>query len=110
MTDRTLGIIYALKKSKKPWFLTVAKYMSRETGIPIYEYDEPTLNSIMKNVFVSYVKTCDRPETVVSDLLYNLGNKESSIGSIIANVLINQPVKDSFGNYLNGFRQYKESD
>lgn len=59
MTDRTLGIIYALKRSNHDGFRAVAEYISRETGDRIEDYSFGDLCSIVRTAYKDYISGCD---------------------------------------------------
>lgn len=104
MTDTTLGIIYAMKRSSENWDKAVAEYMANYSGSPIEDYSETVLNRIMKNAFVDYVETCDKPHIVIYELLHSLDtNGWYSLGHHLANILILEQVKDG-DRFVNGFR------
>lgn len=108
MTDRTLGIIKAIKQRGKVWNRAVAEYISERTGTPIEDYTEYDLNIILKEAFLDYIATCDNPafevETLIN-LMTSFG--DSSLGCHLANILGMTQVRDKDDNYVNGFRKIK---
>ena len=108
MKDVTNGLIYAIKRSGKPWNQAVAKYMSNYSGSPIEEYTETVINLILKQAFVDYIETCDDPEREVSDLLdFIQCDGSHSLGYYLAMVLGNTQVRDG-DRFVNGFSECKE--
>ena len=114
MTDRSLEIIYAMKKSTKPWEEAITKLRAKETGDPGHIATQFELYEVIKEVFTDYISTCDHPENVVRDLLRHV-ESNGSCGMVhhMAMVLRLQRVKDrdmSTGNYyyINGFRDLIE--
>ena len=109
MNDKTLGIIYAIKKSNKSWDKAVAKFMSKYSGSPEDEYADHHLNAILKDAFADYMATCDSPyyETrILLDMMDSTGFY--SLGHYLATTLMLTRVKDDYGNYINGFREMKK--
>ncbi len=104
MTDKTLGIIYAIKRSEKEWNHAVADWMADYSGSPVEEYTETQINKILKEAFVDYISTCNRPDREVYDLLDYIDNNGSySLGHCIAIVFELAQVKDG-NKFVNGFR------
>jgi hypothetical protein len=105
MTDHTIRIINAIKRSGKVWNQAVAEYMSEYSGCPIEEYTETKLNRILKEAFLDYLATCDNPSMEVCDLFDFMDNHGSeSLGHHIADVLGMTQVRDG-NEYVNGFRE-----
>ncbi len=104
VTDKTIGIIYAIKRSGKVWNQAVAEWMADYSGSSVEEYTETALNNIMKEAFGDYISSCDNPEREVRDLLDMIGRNGSySIGHHLANVLAITQVKEG-ERFVNGFR------
>ena len=103
MTDLSLGIIYAIKQSGKPWNQAVAEYMSNYSGSPIEDYTETKLNQILKSTFLDYISTCDKPNEDVETLFEMMKAEYHSLGYYIAHTLAMTIVKND-GKYVNGFR------
>lgn len=104
MTDKTLGIIYAIKRSGKVWNQAVADWMSDYSGSPVEEYTETVINKILKEAFADYISTCDHPDREVYDLLDYISNNGSySLGHCISIVFELAQVK-SKDKFVNGFR------
>jgi len=98
MTDRTLGIIKAIKQSGKVWNRAVAEYMSELTGSPIEEYTETCVNQILQSAFLDYIGTCDHPAwevQILFDLLERHGT--ASLGHHLAHILGIAQVRDHNG-------------
>jgi hypothetical protein len=105
MTDKTIGIIYAIKRSGKIWNQAVAEWMSNYSGSPVEKYTETLLNKILKEAFIDYMSTCDKPGMEVSDFLDLIENNGSySLGHHIANKLGMTQVKEG-NKFVNGFRE-----
>lgn len=104
MTDQTVGIIYAIKRSGKVWDQAVKEYMASYSGSPIEVYTETELNRILKLAFVDYIETCDKPHIEIYSLLTLIeSNGTHSLGYYLANVLGLVQVKDN-GKFVNGFK------
>ena len=104
MTDKTLGIIYAIKRSGKAWNQAVAEWMADYSGSPVEAYTEIILNKILKEAFIDYVSTCDRPDIEIYELLSCIDKNGSySLGHCIAIVLELARVKNG-DEFVNGFR------
>ena len=112
MTDRTLGIIKAIKQSGLRWDRAVARCMSQETGTPEENYSETDLNQILKATLLDYLSTCDNPVMEVGDLLDMMESSGAhSMGYYLANVLGIAQVCRCEGNektYVNGFRDWED--
>jgi len=114
MTDRSLEIIYAMKKSAKSWEEVITKFRAKETGISGNTATQLELYGIIKGVFTDYISTCDHPENVMRDLLHFVENNGSlGMAHHMATVLRLQQVRDRdmrTGNfyYVNGFRDLIE--
>lgn len=114
MTDRSLGIIYAMKQSEKPWEEVITKFRAKETGDPSRIATQLELYDVIKEVFIDYISSCDHPENVVRDLLHHVENNGSlGMAHHMAIILSLQQVRDrdmSTGNfyYVNGFRDLIE--
>ena len=105
MEKMTLGIIHALKNSELDWYPTLVNYMTEYSGSPASSYDEHRLNTILKLAYVDFIKTCDRPDLRVSDLLTFIKNDGSrSLGLILSMCLsLAQVYDEDTGEYVNGF-------
>lgn len=104
MNNKTLGIIYAIKRSEKQWDKAVSEYMADYSGSPNKEYSEWELNRIMRVAFIDYIETCDKPYAEVRELLEIMDRYSGySMGHYLANVLGQTKVKEQ-GKYVNGFR------
>lgn len=104
MTDKTLGIIYAMKRSEKSWDRAVIDWMADYSGSDPDFYTESVINTVLQEAFVDYVSTCDHPEWVVHDLLDCIKrNGAYSLGHSIAVILAGVRVKDG-KKFINGFR------
>lgn len=104
MNDKTLGIIYAIKRSGKQWNEAVSEYMSDYSGCPKEEYSEWELNRIMRIAFIDYLETCDKPYAEVRELLEMMDRYSGySMGHYLANVLGMTKVKEK-EKFVNGFR------
>ena len=106
MTDHTLNIIYAIKKSGKSWDQAVSEYMSAYSGSPIERYDEYNLNHILREAYCDYISTCDNPAMEARKLLEMMDNYPMySRAHHLANCMGLAQVKDK-GKFVNGFREY----
>lgn len=112
MNDRTLGLIYTIKRLHTPnWFIAVAKYMSMETGTPEDSYSYEDCYKIIKEAFFDYISTCDN----IRPLLYTFFDRiehdgASGIGGKIVGALALEKVRDKDPKtgeyrYVNGFRE-----
>ena len=116
MRDRSLRIIYALKQSDKPWEEVITKFRAKETDDPGHIATQLELYDVIKEVFIDYVSTSDRPENVVRDLLHRIDNNGSlGMAYHMAMVLKLVQVRDgdmSTGifHYVNGFRSLMEEE
>lgn len=114
MTDRSLKIIYAMKRSEKPWEEVITKFRAKETRDPGHIATQLELYDVIKDVFIDYISTCDHPENVVRDLLHRVDNNGSlGMAYHMAMVLRLQQVRNrdmSADNlyYVNGFRDFIE--
>ena len=105
MTDKTLGIIYAIKRSNKVWNQAVAEWMSDYSGSPVVAYTETVINKILKEAFVDYISTCDKPNVELYSFLCLIeGQGMHSLRYYIANILGMAQVKDG-DIFVNGFRE-----
>ena len=104
MTDKTLGIIYAIKRSGKVWNQAVAEWMADYSGSPVEEYTETVINKILKEAFVDYISTCDKPDVELYEFLCLIESQGMhSLGYYIANILGMTQVKDC-DKFVNDFR------
>lgn len=110
MTDHTLNLIYAIKKSGKSWNQAVSEYMSAYSGSPIERYDEYSLNHILREAYCDYISTCDNPAMEARKLLEMMDNYPMySRAHHLANCMGLAQVKDK-GKFVNGFREYNRAD
>ncbi len=117
MTDRTIKIIHVIKRSHTPWNKALAEYLARENERTPDEYSnaysEYVLNSIMKDTYLDYIKTCDNPCFEICkliDCLERFGGTYS-LGSILAVLLQGVQVRTSItteDRYVNGFDERVE--
>jgi len=106
MSDRTLGLIYAIKRNDFRWDLAIKYYMSDIADCDFEVYSETDLYQILKEALLDYLKVCDNPSNVVRLLLEaNERDGNSSMAHKIAIILMMQQVKDKNGNFINGFRK-----
>lgn len=61
MNDLTLGIIYAVKQSDKPTRESIIDFLAEYTGTPKEYYSDNELVQIIRDSFVDYLKTADKP-------------------------------------------------
>lgn len=61
MEDLTLGIIYAVKQSDKSARESIVDFLSEYTGTPKQYYSNNELVRIIRDSFVDYLKTADKP-------------------------------------------------
>ena len=112
MTDRTLGIIKAIKQSGLRWDRAVSRHMSWETGTPEENYSETDLNQILKAAFLDFLSTCDDPAMEVGNLLDMMESSGThSMGYHLANMLGIAQVCRLEGDektYVNGFRDWED--
>ena len=111
MNDRTLGLIYTIKRLNKPWYTAVAKYMSVETDTPADLYTYGDCYKIIKEAFFDYVSTCDN----ILPLLYTFFDSiehdgVSGIGEKMAVALTMTKIREQDSKtgeyrYVNGFRE-----
>lgn len=107
MSDRTLGLIYAIKRHDFRWDNAIKYYMSDISGCDFEAYSESDLYEILREALLDYLKVCDNPSDVVRLLLEtNEHGGNSSMANKIAVVLMIQQVKDKNGNFINGFREF----
>jgi len=105
MTDHTLNLIYAIKQSGKSWNQAVSEYMSAYSGSSIEEYDEYSLNHILRAAYCDYISTCDNPAMEVYNLLEMMDSYPMySRAHHLANCMGMAQVKDK-GKFINGFRE-----
>lgn len=61
MNDLTLGLIYAVKHSEKSAKESIIDFLSEYTGTPKQYYSDNELVRIIRDSFVDYLKTADKP-------------------------------------------------
>ena len=61
MNDLTLGLIYAVKHSEKSARESIIDFLSEYTGTPKEYYSDNELVRIIRDSFVDYLKTADKP-------------------------------------------------
>lgn len=61
MNDLTLGLIYAIKHSEKSAKESIIDFLSEYTGTPKQYYSDNELVQIIRDSFVDYLKTADKP-------------------------------------------------
>lgn len=61
MEDLTLGLIYAVKQSEKSAKESIVDFLPEYTGTPKEYYSDGELVRIIRDAFVDYLKTADKP-------------------------------------------------
>lgn len=61
MNDLTLGFIYAVKHGEKSAKESMVDFLSEYTGTPKEYYSDSELVRIVRDSFVDYLKTADKP-------------------------------------------------
>ena len=61
MDDLTLGLIYAIKHSKKSAKESIVDFLSEYSGTPKEHYSDREVVWIIRNAFIDYLKTADNP-------------------------------------------------
>ena len=118
MTDDTIRFIMMLKRidfTKSTLYDSVSRYLSNYTGTPkrIYAQSEKPIYDCMLDMFRDYLSSSDNPGNEFWDYIHNeqrlcvlnLYNDYGCKWRAIATTMINTQVKNSSGDYVNGFRQ-----
>lgn len=106
MTDLTIGLIYSIKANTASWDKAVADFMARHTTADIKEFNDATYYCILKQAFLDYLATCDRPDKDVYMYMSIMEcNPMWSGAHQIADALICTTVRTDLGKYVNGFRK-----
>lgn len=127
MTDRTLGIIYAIKQGNLTARQNIVEFMSRYDGVSKNYYCDANLIPLIEETFLDYLETADDPVSDVRQYFASKGKarnfyrfyparaaqyeeKQQSFGmdtdAVIAALCLTDVMKD--GKYVNGFRELKE--
>lgn len=61
MDNLTLGIIYAVKRGEKSAKESIIDFLSEYTGTPKEYYSDREIIRIVRDSFVDYLKTADKP-------------------------------------------------
>lgn len=116
MDNSTLGTIYTLKHSKKEYDEAVIDYWSEYTDTPAKYYGKEILMDIAVKTIRDYISTADNPSYVLYNLfdcmhfdcksLWKVDKDfDDRVRNAIWNTLVMSQVKNSDGNYINGFRE-----
>lgn len=116
MKDSTIGTIYALKRSDKPYDEAVIDYWSEYTGTPAKYYGKEILMNIAIDAIRDYISTADNPSFVLYELfeymhfdckhLYKIDKEfDDRVREAIWTTLVMTQVRNLDGNYVNGFRK-----
>lgn len=116
MTDKTIGIIYALKDNEVGSFdAAVKNFMVKYTGSDPGAYSKANLTNIAMSAVIDYIGTADDPSKDVRDLLeymhcykpYRDAEPvfEDRVRMAIWQMLQLVQVKDGADSYVNGFRE-----
>lgn len=127
MDNRTLGIIYAIKKGDNTARQNIIDFMSKYSDTPKEYYTDYNLIPLIEATFVDYLKTADNPSFDVWQYFDAKGRsrnfqqfypdravefQKTSEGfgidtdAIISALALTTVRKD--GKYVNGFRDYTE--
>ena len=118
MDNSTLGTIYALKQSGKPYDEAAIDFWSEYTGTPAKYYGERNLMMIAENVFTDYIKTADNPSYELWNFfdcmrfdykcLYKSEESfDKRVRNAIWSALASTRVRNNNG-FVNGFRELEE--
>ena len=129
MDDMTLGIIYAIKQPHGETVKqSIINFMSECTGTEKKYYSEKTIEQILRNAFIDYLKTADNPAFDVwqyfdtkrqrenfrsvfpeksKEYAERNGELDEDTEGIISALRLSK-VREN-GQYINGFREMEES-
>lgn len=108
MTDLSLGFIYAIKEDKQEdLWASAIEFLSSYSGADPQWYTDEKLDRIALQVFVDFLDTADYPSATVikyfdGKRMWHWGDTEAML-----NALRLSTVRNSAGNYVNGFRDMK---
>ena len=126
MDNLTLGIIYAIKQGDKSARESIVDFLSEYTGTPKQHYSDGELVRIIRDSFVDYLKTADKPafdvwqyfdakrqqenfKDVFPDQHKKYAERDGKMDidteAIISAFRLSCVQKD--GVYVNGFREWK---
>lgn len=131
MDDMTLGIIYAIKQPHGETVKqSIINFMSECTGTEKKYYSEKTIEQILRNAFIDYLKTSDNPAFDVlqyfeakrhrenfkdvfaekfKEFLECNGEMDDDTEAIIT-ALRQSKVRSETGKFINGFKKMEEND
>ncbi len=102
MEDRTLNIIFIIKRLSDDPFHMIAKYMSIECDYPIEEYTAQHLRNIVQTAFLDYIRHV--PSIEAYKAVREFLNADGSDLKRMVIALGLCEVKDGHGNYIQGFK------
>lgn len=105
MEDRTIGIIYEVKHHPEiPAREALINYMMRYSGGDSEIYTDSAICRIAKYIFSDYCHTSTNCSVEVYNLLTRMEAGQDMVDAIL-NTLACVRVRDSQGNYIDGFRE-----
>ena len=111
MTDKTLGIIYAIKKSESPYD-GVKQFMEKYTGH--YNYTRREIYEIVEQTFCECLDDLDHPSLAIK-MYFNTRGYPQFLSQFDAMVITLQMLqvkrwntKTNSFHYVNGFRPLEE--
>lgn len=108
MTKRTCNIIKACKNWQGYDEVTqldrVKKYMSDECCVPVENYTDNIMDSIMFEAMCDYIDTCDKPSAFLHEMNNLVYREKYSRAEQIAVAFELVQVCENF-QYINGFRE-----
>ena len=102
MENRTLNIIFIIKRLSCNPFHMIAKYMSIECNCPIEVYTAPILTRIVRVAFLDYILHVPSKEAYIAVAEF-LNADGSDLERMVIALSVCR-VKDDQGNYIQGFR------
>lgn len=102
MENRTLNIIFIIKRLSGDPLHMIAKYMSIECGCPIEVYTAPLLTRIVRVAFLDYIQHVPSKEAYIAVTEF-LNADGSDLERMVIALGMCQ-VKTNDGEYIQGFR------
>lgn len=112
MDDKTLGILYALKRAEDP-YAGVNKFMKQYSGSEV-DYTKSEINKLVEQAFCECLNDAQGPSEIVKDYFRHrqdpyFFSPMASMACAIQNIQVRQWDKDTnLFQYINGFRPMKE--